>query len=228
VKKTLKNGSVREKTARTGGYENMITVALAKGRLADKTMEILAACGYDCAALLAEKTRKLVLAEPSGALRFIFVKPSDVPVYVEYGVADIGVCGSDTLLEADAGIYELLDLKFGKCRLCIAGYPDYAARRGDTLRVATKYANITGNYYHNKGENVKIIRLNGSVELGPVMGLSDLILDIVESGSTLRDNGLSVLHEICAVSARLVCNKVSLKIKSEEIKPLVAKIKSAL
>jgi ATP phosphoribosyltransferase len=205
----------------------MITVALAKGRLADQTIEILQACGVDCR-VLTEKTRKLVLTEPTGALRFIFVKPSDVPVYVENGVADIGVCGSDTLLEEDRKIYELLDLGLGKCRLCIAGYPDSEKNCGDTLRVATKYENITRNYYHNKGENVKIIKLNGSVELGPVMNLSDVILDIVESGSTLRENGLTVLREICPVSARLVANKVSLKIKSEEIQPLTAKIKKVI
>ncbi|MDR2090321.1 MAG: ATP phosphoribosyltransferase [Clostridiales bacterium] len=206
----------------------MITAALAKGRLADQTIEILEACGVDCA-VLTEKTRKLVLTEPSGALRFIFVKPADVPVYVENGIADVGVCGSDTILEEDRKIYELLDLGLGKCRLCIAGYPDSEKKRGGAaLRVATKYENITREYYHNKGENVEIIKLNGSVELGPVMGLSDVILDIVESGGTLRENGLTVLHEICPVSARLVVNKVSLKTKSDEIKPLAEKIKRVI
>ncbi|MDR3293620.1 MAG: ATP phosphoribosyltransferase [Clostridiales bacterium] len=205
----------------------MITVALAKGRLAEQTIEALERCGIDCS-VLSEKTRKLVLDEPSGRLRFILVKPTDVPVYIENGVADIGVCGSDTLLEEDRRLYELLDLGFGKCKLCIAGYAGFRPAGGGILRVATKYVNITKKYYHDLGENVQIIKLNGSVELGPVMGLSDVILDIVESGSTLRENGLTVLAEICPVSARLVANKVSLKTKAQEIKPLVEAIKRVL
>ncbi|MDR3263935.1 MAG: ATP phosphoribosyltransferase [Clostridiales bacterium] len=206
----------------------MITIALAKGRLAEQTIEILGKCGIDIS-VFSEKTRKLVLTDPTESFRVIFVKPADVPVYIENGIADIGVCGSDTLLEEDKKLYELLDLGFAKCRLCIAGYAGFdGAKTGAPLRVASKYENITKNYYHEKGENVQVIKLNGSVELGPVMGLSDVILDIVESGSTLRENGLAVLQEICPVSARLVANKVSLKTKSDEIKPLVAKIKNAL
>jgi ATP phosphoribosyltransferase len=208
----------------------MLTFALAKGRLADKTIEILSKCGIDCSVLL-EKTRKLVLEESGGRFKFIFVKPTDVPVYVESGIADIGVCGSDTLMEEGKKLYELVDMGFGKCRLCIAGYKDKGAAQkngGGSLRVATKYLNITKNYYHEMGKNVQIIKLNGSVELGPVMGLSDVILDIVESGSTLRENGLDILEEICRVSARLVVNKVSLKTKAAEIKPLIEKIKAAI
>ncbi|MDR1940243.1 MAG: ATP phosphoribosyltransferase, partial [Clostridiales bacterium] len=179
----------------------MLTFALAKGRLADETINILSKCGIDCSVLL-EKTRKLVLEESGGRYRFIFVKPSDVPIYVESGIADVGVCGSDTLLEEDRRLYEFVDMGFGKCRLCIAGYKNRQYSGGEALRVATKYQNITKNYYRERGKDAKIIKLNGSVELGPVMGLSDVILDIVESGSTLRENGLDILEEICPVSAR--------------------------
>ena len=207
----------------------MITIALAKGRLAEQTVEILEKCGIDCGIFSENKnSRKLVLTDGAGKFRFIFVKPSDVPVYVDNGVADMGVCGSDTLLEENRQLYELLDLGFGKCRLCLAGYPDYEKNTDGVLRIATKYENITREYFHNLGENVRVIKLNGSVELGPVMGLSDLILDIVESGSTLRDNGLCIIKEIVRVSARLVVNKVSLKTKASEIRPLVASIAGVL
>lgn len=204
--------------------DKTVTFALAKGRLAEKSAELLQKCGIDCANIL-EPTRKLVLTDASGKYKFIFVKPSDVPVYVERGVADIGVVGKDTLMEDGANVYELADLGFAKCRLAVAGYPDFDMSDTRTgLRVATKYGNIARNYFENKGQNVEIITLHGSIELGPIVGLSDVILDIVESGKTLRENGLTVLEEICDVSARLIVNKVSLKTKAQDIKPLVGKI----
>ncbi len=205
----------------------MITIALAKGRLAEKTVEILNKCGIQSNEMNTP-SRKLVLYDNSGVYRFILVKPSDVPTYIEYGVADIGVCGKDTLLEEDRNIYELLDLDFAKCKLCIAGYPQKDISKIDTLRVATKYVNIAKKYYYGKQQNIEIIRLSGSVELGPVIGLSDVILDIVESGKTLVENNLVVLEEIANISARLAVNKVSLKTKGDIIRPMVACIKEII
>ena len=190
----------------------MITVALAKGRLAQKSIELLEKCGLKLDELKVE-TRKLVLFDESGEYKFVFVKPSDVPTYIERGVADFGVVGKDTLLEADRDIYEMLDLKFGKCRMCVCGYPDSLKKAGGILRVGTKYEKITREYFGVQGKTVDIIKLNGSVELAPVMGLSDVIVDIVESGKTLEANGLTVLEEVCSCSARLVVNRVSLKTK---------------
>ena len=204
--------------------DKTVTFALAKGRLAEKSAELLQKCGIDCANIL-EPTRKLVLNDKSGKYKFIFVKPSDVPIYVEHGVADIGVVGKDTLMEEGAEVYELADLGFAKCRLAVAGYPDFDLTDKTGLKVATKYGNIARRYFESKGQNVEIITLHGSIELGPIVGLSDVILDIVESGKTLKENGLCVLEEICDVSARLIVNKVSLKTKA---KPLVEKIGEAL
>lgn len=201
-----------------------ITIALAKGRLAEDTVEALIKCGIDCANIL-KPTRKLELYDTTGKFRFIFVKPSDVPTYVEHGVADIGVCGKDTLLEEDKSILEMLDLKFAKCKLCIAGYSN---EYPSNLRVATKYVNIAKKVFSRKALNVEIIKLNGSVELGPVIGLSDVILDVVESGRTLSENGLKVLEEIYDCSARLVVNRVSLRLKQEIIKPLIESIERAV
>ena len=207
--------------------DKTVTFALAKGRLAEKSAELLQKCGIDCANIL-EPTRKLVLNDKSGKYKFIFVKPSDVPIYVEHGVADIGVVGKDTLMEEGAEVYELADLGFAKCRLAVAGYPDFDLTDKTGLKVATKYGNIARRYFESKGQNVEIITLHGSMELGPIVGLSDVILDIVESGKTLKENGLCVLEEICDVSARLIVNKVSLKTKAQDIKPLVEKIGEAL
>lgn len=190
----------------------MITIALAKGRLATAAIELLEKCGLGLDALKVD-TRKLVLTDDTGEYRFVFVKPSDVPTYVERGVADFGVVGKDTLLEADKDIYEMIDLKFGKCRMCVCGYPDSLTKAGGILRVGTKYEHITREYFGVRGKTVDIIKLNGSVELAPVMGLSDVIVDIVESGKTLESNGLTVLEEVCACSARVAVNRVSLKTK---------------
>lgn len=202
--------------------QDVLTMALAKGRLAEQTFDLLERLGVDCSQPR-HPGRQLVLWDPQSAIRFILVKPSDVPVYVEHGVADLGVVGKDTLLESGRPLYEVLDLAFGKCRLCVAGYAD----RDNTpvtranFRVATKYPHIARSYYEGKGQTIEIIKLNGSVELGPVIGLSDVILDVVESGSTLRANGLTVLEEVCDVSARLVVNRVSLKTKRGRIQPLI-------
>ncbi len=205
----------------------MITIALAKGRLADKAIEILEKCGIESDELK-NPSRKLILKDNTQIYNFILVKPSDVPTYVEYGVADIGFCGKDTLMEEERNIYELLDLGFAKCKLCIAGYKDTDYTQKDTVRVATKYVNVAKKYFYRKQINIEIIKLNGSVELGPVIGLSDVILDIVESGKTLAENNLSVLEEVADISARLVVNKVSLKTKGDIIRPLVACIREAI
>lgn len=201
-----------------------VTIALPKGRLADKTIEVLEQCGLDCAPLK-KNTRKLVLTDGCGEFKFVFVKPTDVPTYIERGAADIGIAGKDTLLEACADVYEVVDLKFGHCRMCVAGFDTRADKvTKSNLRVATKYVNIAKQYYEDKGINVDIIKLNGSVELGPIVGLSDVIVDIVESGKTLQANGLTVLEEICGLTARLIVNKISFKTKSDVICPLMNKI----
>lgn len=205
-----------------------ITIALAKGRLADRTIELLEKCGIDCSPLKVS-TRKLVLCDADNKYRFIFVKPSDVPTYIERGVADIGVVGKDTLMEQRKDLYELADLKFGACRMCVAGYATQkGAITNSVLRVASKYENVTKEYYDRQGITVDIIKLNGSVELGPIVGLSDVIVDIVESGKTLEANDLVVLEEICKITARLVVNKVSMKTRYSEIKPLTDKIISVV
>ena len=199
----------------------MITFALAKGRLAEQAFELLEQLGIDCSEPR-HPGRQLVLWDKKSNVRFILVKPSDVPTYVDHGVADIGVVGKDTLLESGRPLYEVLDLTFGKCRLCIAGYAEqHQSATRATFRVATKYPNVARSYYDAKGQTIEIIELHGSVELGPVIGLSDVILDIVESGSTLRANGLTVLEEVCECSARLVVNRVSMKTKRDRIREII-------
>jgi len=212
-----------------------ITFALSKGRLAQNALDLLKFCGVTIAAGEFE-SRKLEVFDTSGDYRFLFVKPADVPIYVERGVADLGVVGKDTLLEEERDICEMLDLGFGKCRLCVAGFEDNRDRgdRGQSpqgykqpqgaLRVATKYPNITRKYYAAKGITPDIVRLSGSVELAPIVGLSDVIVDLVESGKTLEANGLSVLEEICTISARLAVNKVSLKAEKDKILSLIEKM----
>ena len=207
----------------------MITIALSKGRLASEAIKLLERAGINCGKP-EELSRKLVFYSDDKAIRFILVKPSDVPTYVEYGVADIGIVGKDTLLEEDRSLYEMLDLNFGKCRMVVAGFPqkkDEWITRVHT-RVATKYPNIAKNYFSKRGETVEIIKLNGSVELGPLVGLSDVIVDIVESGRTLHENGLTVLEEICPISARLVVNRVSLKTKNQPVRALIDAIETVL
>ena len=199
--------------------EPMLTFALAKGRLAEQTFDLLDRMGIDCHEAR-NPGRQLVLWDRTQNIRFILVKPSDVPTYVDHGVADLGVVGKDTLMEAERPLYEMLDLGFGRCRLCVAGFPEAQAASVEhaTFRVATKYPAIAQRWWRSQGKPIEIIELHGSVELGPVIGLSDVILDIVESGSTLKANGLSVLETVCDVSARLVCNRVSLKTKRDRIR----------
>lgn len=200
----------------------VITFALAKGRLAEQAFTLLENLGIDCSEPR-NPGRQLVLWDKKNNIRFILVKPSDVPTYVDHGVADFGVVGKDTLLEAGRPLYEVLDLTFGRCRLCIAGYADQKNQQATraTFRVATKYPNVARRYYDQKGQTIEVIELHGSIELGPVIGLSDVILDIVESGSTLRANGLSVLEEVAECSARLVVNRVSMKTKRERIRQII-------
>ncbi|MBE7011037.1 MAG: ATP phosphoribosyltransferase [Ruminococcaceae bacterium] len=207
-----------------------ITVALAKGRLAEMTTDLLEKAGLDVHELR-EKSRKLVFTDEKNKFKFILVKASDVPTYVEYGAADIGVVGKDTLLEAGKDLYEMINLGFGTCRMAVAGPKELEGKLDSihNMRVATKYTEIAKNYYHLvKKQSVEIIKLHGSVELAPIVGLSEVIVDIVESGKTLKENGLVVLEEVCDLSARFVVNRVSMKMESKRILALVAKIKELL
>lgn len=204
---------------------NRVVVAFAKGRLAEKSVEILEAVGVKCKDIL-KPSRKLVFNLEDSNFSFLFVKPTDVPIYVERGIADIGICGRDTLLEQNKEVYELLDLNFSKCDICLAGYKGTVIdKRATNLKVATKYDNIARRLFHERGQNVEIIKLYGSIELAPILGLSDVILDVVESGRTLKENNLVVLEELYKSSARLIANKVSFKIKSEvlELKEKIEK-----
>ena len=206
----------------------MIAFALSKGRLAEKAGTLLAAAGVDTA-VLSEDTRKLVLESADKRYRFFLVKPADVPVYVESGVADLGIVGKDTLIEEGRDLYEMLDLKMGECRLCIAGYPERRdVLTNPQLRVATKYVNTARRVFADR-EEIEIIPLHGSIELAPVTGLADVILDVVQTGSTLKANGLVVLEDVfTGITARLVANKVSLKTKAAEMLPLIQRIKESL
>ena len=196
-----------------------LTFALAKGRIADQTMDILEKIGLPCMEMK-EKTRKLIFTNEEAGIRIFLAKPSDVPTYVEYGAADIGVVGKDTIMEENRNVYEMLDLGLGKCRMMVAGFEDMRGKLYKThnLRVATKYPAIaTDFFYRQKNRTVEIIKLNGSVELAPIVGLSDVIVDIVETGSTLKENGLVLLDEICDLSARVIVNRVSMKMEHERI-----------
>ncbi len=206
-----------------------ITIALAKGRLADFAIQLLEDCGLDLTELK-ENSRKLVFFDRTKEFRFLMVKPSDVPVYVDSGIADMGIVGKDTLLEAGLPLYEMLDLNFAKCKLCVCGYAQDRKKpiTSGLKRVATKYMRVAKMYYASKGEDIELIKLNGSIELAPILGLSDVIVDIVESGRTLRENGLDVLEDVMDISARLAGNKVSLKTKAGQIRPLIDKMKKVL
>lgn len=200
-----------------------LTVALAKGRLAELAMDIFSEIGTDCSEMK-EKTRKLIFTNEESKMKFILVKASDVPTYVEYGAADIGIVGKDTLLEESRNLYEMVDLGFGKCRMCVCGPKELQGRLDSmtNLRVASKYPHIAKKYFNDeKGQTIELIKLNGSVELAPLVGLSDVIVDIVETGSTLRANGLDVLAEIVPLSARFVVNKVSMKMERGRIMKIV-------
>lgn len=211
--------------------ERYLTFALGKGRLASKTMELLEQIGITCEEMKDKSSRKLIFVNEELKLRFFLAKGPDVPTYVEYGAADIGVVGRDTVLEENRNVYEVLDLGFGKCRMCVCG-PQEAEElllHHERIRVASKYPNIAREYFYNKKhQTVDIIRLNGSVELGPMVGLSDVIVDIVETGSTLKENGLAVLEEICPLSARMIVNQVSMQMQTERIKELIHDIRGHL
>ena len=208
-----------------------ITIALAKGRLAKKALEIFENVGITCEEMKDEKTRKLIFTNEELKLRFFLAKPSDVPTYVEYGAADIGIVGKDTILEESRKLYEVYDLKVGNCKMCVCG-PASAKEKlkhHELIRVATKYPNIAKDYFFNKKhQTVEIIKLNGSVELAPIVGLAEVIVDIVETGATLRENGLDVLEEVCPLSARMVVNQVSMKMKNERIGKLISDVKNYL
>ena len=201
-----------------------LTVALAKGRLAQKAMEMFGAVGIHCEEMANKDSRKLIFENPELGMRFFLAKATDVPTYVEYGAADIGIVGKDTLLEEGRRLYEVLDLKIGKCRMCVCGPESARAhlKNHELIRVATKYPRIAKDYFYNrKDQTVEIIKLNGSIELAPIVGLSEVIVDIVETGSTLRENGLTVLEEICPLSARMVVNQVSMKTENQRIRALI-------
>ncbi|MBQ4629428.1 MAG: ATP phosphoribosyltransferase [Clostridia bacterium] len=194
----------------------MLNVALPKGRLGEKVYDMFEKAGFECPSIK-ETNRKLIFENPEKGVRYFWVKPSDVAIYVERGAADIGVAGKDILLEYEPDIYELLDLGFGKCRMAVAAPNDFRDNPQQTLRVATKFSNIAKNYYASLGRDIDIIHLNGSIEIAPILGLSDVIVDIVETGTTLKENNLSVFETIVPISARFIANKASFKFKNEQI-----------
>lgn len=208
-----------------------LTFALGKGRLAKTALEMLEQIGITCEEMKDKDSRKLIFVNEELKLRFFLAKGPDVPTYVEYGAADIGIVGKDTIMEKNRKIYEVLDLGFGKCRMCVCG-PASARellQHHEMIRVASKYPNIAKEYFHNKKhQTVDIIKLNGSVELAPIVGLSEVIVDIVETGSTLRENGLEVLEEICPLSARMVVNQVSMRMENERIRDLIERLRNHL
>ncbi|GMQ58911.1 ATP phosphoribosyltransferase [Vallitalea sediminicola] len=205
-----------------------LTIALAKGRLAKVTVKLFEKIGINCDEMKSD-TRKLIFTNEELKLRFFLAKASDVPTYVEYGAADIGVVGKDTILEEKKNLYEVLDLGFGKCKMIVAGPSEMkeVMDKGSFIRVATKYPHIAKDYFYNKkNQTVEIIKLNGSIELAPLVGLSEVIVDIVETGTTLKDNGLVVLEEICPLSARMVVNRVSMKMENERISKIIKGLRS--
>ena len=207
--------------------QNMLNIALPKGRLGEKVYDLFETAGYACPALR-EPNRKLIFENEKTAVRYFWVKPSDVAIYVERGAADIGVCGKDILLEYVPEVYELLDLNMGKCRMCVAGPKDFRDDLSHTLRVATKFPNIARGFYSAQSRPIDIIKLNGSIELAPIVGLSDVIVDIVETGKTLEENGLAPLKTIVPISARLIANKARYKFRTEEIDTLCGRIERLL
>lgn len=211
--------------------QKYLVFALCKGRLAFKTLELLEKIGITCEEVKDKDTRKLVFVNEELKCKFFLAKGPDIPTYVESGAADIGVCGSDIIQEENRRVYEVLDLGFGKCRMCVCG-PERAKEllsHRERIRVATKYPAIAKDYFFNvKNQTVDIIKLNGSVELGPIVGLSDVIVDIVETGSTLKENGLMVLEEVCPLSARVIVNQVSMKMQNERICDIIEKLKKEI
>ena len=203
----------------------MLNVALPKGRLGEKVYAMFEKAGFPCPSIK-ENNRKLIFENPEAGVRYFWVKPSDVAIYVERGAADVGVVGKDILLEYNPDVYELLDLNIGKCHMAVAAKEDFIDDRTKTLTVATKFANIAKNYYSSQGRDIDIIHLNGSIELAPILGLSDVIVDIVETGATLKENTLVVVEKFVPISARLIANKVNFKFKSEIIENIMAELKN--
>ena len=205
-----------------------LTFALAKGRLAKKTLALLEQIGITCEEMKDPDTRKLIFVNEELKMKFFLSKATDVPTYVEYGAADIGVVGKDTILEEGRNLYEVMDLGFGKCRMCVAGPATFADDESRALRVATKFVNIARSHYARRGRDIDIIKLNGSIELAPILGLSDVIVDIVETGTTLKENDLTVIEEFMPISARFIANKASYKFKYAQLTELLNKMKEAL
>ena len=208
-----------------------LTFALTKGRLAYKTLELLEKVGITCEEMKDKDSRRLIFVNEEKKLKFFLAKGPDVPTYVEYGAADIGIVGKDTIMEEGRKLYEVLDLGYGACRMCVCG-PEAAReylKHNQLIRVATKYPNIAKDYFYNqKNQTVELIKLNGSIELAPIVGLSEVIVDIVETGSTLKENGLKVLEVICPLSARMVVNPVSMKMENERITHLIQGLKQTI
>ena len=205
----------------------MINIALPKGRLGEKVYAMFAAAGYECPALL-DNSRKLIFENLEAGVRYFWVKPSDVAIYVERGAADIGVAGKDILLEYEPDVFELLDLNLGKCRMAVAAKKDFYDDGSRTLKVATKFSNIAARYYADKCREIDIIHLNGSIEIAPILGLSDVIVDIVETGKTLVENDLEVKETILPISARLICNKAAFRFKTAEIERITSYMKESV
>lgn len=208
-----------------------LTIALGKGRLAQRTMELFRQIGITCEEMEDKSSRKLIFVNEEMGLKFFLAKGPDVPTYVEYGAADIGVVGKDTIIEEGRKVHEVLDLGFGKCRMCVCGYQDAAEllKHHELIRVATKYPKIAKDYFYNKKhQTVEIIKMNGSIELAPIVGLSEVIVDIVETGSTLKENGLVVLEEVCPLSARMIVNPVSMRMENERIRELITNLRNLL
>lgn len=208
-----------------------LTFALGKGRLAEQTLELFEKIGITCNEMKDKDSRKLIFVNEPMKLRFFLAKGPDVPTYVEYGAADIGVVGRDTILEEGRKVHEVLDLGYGRCKMCVCGNEEARPllKHHELIRVATKYPNITKDYFYNtKHQTVEIIKLNGSIELAPIVGLSEVIVDIVETGTTLMENGLKILEEVCPLSARMIVNPVSMRMESSRIKSLVTQLKGQL
>ncbi len=208
-----------------------LTFALAKGRLAKQTMDLFEKIGIPCEEMKEADSRKLIFTNEELGFKFFLAKSPDVPTYVEYGAADIGVVGEDIILEEGRKVHEVLDLGFGKCRMCVCGFPDMkpALEHNDLIRAATKYPNIAKDYFYNtRHQTVEIIKLNGSVELAPIVGLSEVIVDIVETGATLKENGLEVLDEVCPVSARMIVNPVSMRMENDRIHSLLRSLRAKI
>lgn len=201
----------------------MLNIALPKGRLGDKVYDMLASIGYDCPGYY-DESRKLVFESPEKNVRYLLVKPSDVAIYVEHHAADVGIVGKDILLENKSDVYELLDLNIGKCRMAVAAPEGYVEDPDRTLRVATKYVNVAKDFYAKRNRDIQIIKLNGSIELAPILGLTDVIVDIVETGSTLRENNLKVIEEFQDISARFIANKTSFKFENEMISKMLKEL----